>query len=172
MSDVSFHDAYVHRLQAFFEPVLLRKLLADGTCVPWFTINPQDVLPELVIAPSTLRTQIDVVTLQIGWWSRLSSHTQRIVDVQERHLRTWQAQFELKIHVEAKEQNEKLPTQKHIESLYRTDPAYIALYTLIEEAQEAHNVVEGLCVAFKAKARLLEKDIFRASDGSLERWSP
>lgn len=167
----NYHDAYLHRMQSWFEPVLVRKLLAGGVCAPWMTINPQDILPELVIAPSTLRAQIDVVTLQIGWWSRLSSHTQRIVDVQERHLRTWQAQFELNLLVKAQEENEKAPTQKHIESLYRTNSEYAALYTLVEEAQEAHNVVEGFAVAFKAKARLLEKDIYRATDGSLERWS-
>ena len=169
----NFHDAYVQRFTSLTEPVHIRKLdPKSGKCEPWFTILPQEVLPELVIRPDALRHQIDTITVAIGWWSRLSAHTRRVLDVQERHLRSWQAGVELAALVEAKAENEKAPTQRQIEAKYRGDDEYRRLTELVEEAQEAHNAVEGFADAFREKARLLSRDVYRGRDGTLERWSP
>lgn len=161
------NDAIIQRLQAI-EPFVIQQIDPSGNPQPWLQVTGPSIVAALVINPHTLRDQIDAIAAEVAHWGRLAAQCKRVWEIHERRYRHWRSTVELKMLSEA----EKKPTQAVIEATYRTMPEYDVFQTATEAAEEAYNSAMAIYGAFRDKALLLRADVYRAPDGSMQRWSP
>lgn len=164
------YDAIVQRLQNI-EPFLLHKIDPQGNAVPHMQVTGQALVGDLVINAHTLRDQIDSIAAQILYWGRLVATQKRVWELRERQYRRWRSTIELKCLKEGVPGLEKT-TAAAIETYYRTLPEYDAFQNAIEEAEEVFNIASAAYEGFREKARMLKADVWKAPDGSMQRWSP
>lgn len=163
------HDSYLQslgRVQSVEFLTLNEKL----EVVPYFVVTGDALVEVLVINEHTLRLAVDRVAAEVMHWGRVSALQKRCWQVRQRELRTWEAQKALAFRQSAEADKVKV-TKDQVEDHYRLDPAYPVMYARVEAAEEAYNTAEAICRAYKTKADMLENDVWRAGDGSLQRRS-
>lgn len=173
-------DAYIQRLQCI-QPVLLHTIdFQTGQIAPHLWITGGDLARDLVIREDTLRTQVDVIATQIMYWGRLRAQAKRVWEAEERHYRVWRDSAMLQLIDSAEKKptaadsgksakTDKRPTKEMLEMHMRQHQEYGARYSRVEAAEEVYNTLDAAVSAFKAKDQMLQSDVFRVRDGSLQR---
>jgi hypothetical protein len=149
-------DAYIARFQNI--PSINIHAVADEgqNAVPWYEVQMQTVVADLVVNELTIPSQLSVVTAEIQKWGRFSALTKRVWELEERRYRAWRSEFYLKaIDATDKPKEWKKPTEAVVEAMYRTQPEYHRLQARVERAEEAFNTAEGVLQAFRAKKDVL-----------------
>lgn len=138
---------------------------------PYCVVEADHLVQLLRISDHNLRKQVEDISMQIGWWSRIESQAQRTVEYLERRYAIWKGQQRALMPVVWREQNPeaKKPTKEQIEDLYRALPEYSAINHLIEVAKDAHRSCSGLVAGLKSKAKRLDVEVYRVADGTLQR---
>ena len=172
---MSYLEQYIARFQNM-PSFSLKSVSKDGmTAIPWFDIDPQAIVRELVLDEINVAGQVQTITGEIQKWGRLLAVAKRIWELQERSYRSWRSQFHLDIMVPGGKKlkpgwtttakgDPKPPTVQTIEALYRTDPEYHKCQVAIEEAEEVYNSVESIYEAFRAKRDMLKQFAYRNRD--------
>lgn len=145
----------------------VKALAADGSVVDWYTCNPGELVPDLVIREDNLPQQINELATHIMNWGRIASLSQRVWEIEQRKFRAWKAQKYLEsatepegyitnVDAKGKPLNPwKKPSDKAIEAQYRQEPEYEILNQAVEEAAETYNCAQAFLDAFKAKRDML-----------------
>lgn len=150
-------DQYVQRLQNI-EPFSIYSIKEDGRVVPWYNVDGS-IMRDLVIRETDLALQVQTVASQIAHWGRMVAQTKRVWEIEERYYRVWRSKFFL-----AQKGLDKPPSEKSIEALYRTDPAYEQYQKGIERAEEAYEASKCIFEAFRAKRDMLRSVVYRSKD--------
>ncbi len=140
-------------------PIQIDAIMEGGDIHGWFTVNPSDIIPSLVISQDTMAEAAGTAA-EILYWGRLVAHCQRVWEIRQRNLRTWKAERYLSEVDLAESKKEKKPSDKLIEAKYRVHPEYNNINHLTEKAGESFSGVQCILDAFKAKRDLLR---FRSS---------
>jgi hypothetical protein len=160
-------DAYLARFQNL-PPWNVHQLIDGGrNTVPWYEVNPTDLIPELVLNELDLANQVMSVTAQIQKWGRLEALAKRVWEVAERRYRCWRAQKWLDLT----EAGSKKLTEANFEAIYRSAPEYEVFQIELERAEEAHTATHHTVEAWRAKRAMLEKFAVRYRDGAAPQLS-
>lgn len=163
--------SYLQGLQTFVGEMELERVDPEGLVQPVMRIRGANLIPLLVINQHTLRDEVDRVAAEVMHWGALRAHARRVWEVREREMRTWRSRRELEIRAAAQKAGEKV-TESVVEARYRTDPEYGVVNSRVEAAEAQFNLTDAAYQAFKVKADVLQADVRRAPDGSLQRASP
>ncbi len=161
-------DEYVQRL-AHLPSFNVYAITKDGAdCEPWYEVNPQEVLNDLVIREQGLGAQLQLLGAEIMKWRRYEALCHRVYLIEERKYRIWRDTLYIKNITPPPDPEEakgwKKPTEKALEAMYRSHPDYSSFQIKSERAEDAMRgclaVVDGL----KAKRDMLKECVGRAKD--------
>jgi hypothetical protein len=156
------YDECVHRLQNL-PSFTLSTIQEDGSIVPWWTVNPADLVPTLILRHARLHEDIQQIGVQIFEWARHVALAQRVWEIRERRLRVWKAEA----FAAAKEKDPKA-AKYMVEEAYRQLPDYENLCSEVDKAAEVHQCAQGVLDALKAKRDMLRSFVRRGRDGNPE----
>jgi len=111
--------------------------------------------------------QCERVTAEVAYWSRLEAQCERVVQYQERKYAVWKSRYRLDHAADEHPTTGKKVTAAQLEDLYRCDPEYAVINSLLEELKEAAHSCKGVVGAFRAKRENLHKWVWRAGEQSL-----
>lgn len=148
-------DAIVQRLQAV-APFNLHYVSPNGETLPWWEIDSNLLLEDLVLSDLDLDGQVQTLALRIAFWGRLCAQAKRIWEIKEREYRIWKARYYI-IYRE----DETKRTEKEIDSLIRLKPEYISLYNDVEKAEEVYNILTAVVEAWRAKKDIVKTAVYR-----------
>jgi len=148
-------DAIVQRLQNI-APFNIHKINEDGTTEPWFKITGPLIIKDLIVAEDALAEQLQTVSGRIAYWGRLVAQTKRVWDIKSREYRVWRSTMYLMYRNDGEKH-----TEKELDSLIRTQPAYPILYAAVETAEEAYNATLAILNGWKSKQKVMESTVFR-----------
>lgn len=157
-------DQRIQTLQNM-DPFNIYSIHADGTVEPWYEVGGA-IVRDLVVHPADLETQVRVVPAQIAQWGRLVAQAQRVVEIEKRRQRQWDARYYLKAIEEATQDGGKKPTEATLDAMRRADPEYEVWRQRVERAAEAAQAAAGILEAFKAKKDALVRFARIQRDGN------
>jgi hypothetical protein len=155
-------DAIMQRLQAV-SPFNLNYVSPNGEALPWWEIDSNLLLEDLVLSDLDLDGQVQTLALRIAFWGRLCAQAKRIWEIKERKYRIWKAKWYILYR-----EDETKHTEKEIDSLIRVRPEYISLYNDVEKAEEVYNILTAVVEAWRVKKDIVKTAVYRRSteDGS------
>lgn len=154
----------------------IKAVSKDGmSAIPWFDVDSQAIVRELVLDEINIAGQVQTVTGEIQKWGRLLAVAKRVWELEERRYRSWRSQFHLDMIIGKGDKMKKWwtttakgepkpPTAQTVEAVYRTDPKYHKCQVAIEEAEEVFNSVTAIYEAFRAKRDMLKQFAYRNRD--------
>ena len=171
MHDQQLLNAAIQRYQTI-EPIEIKAIdPTTGTLAQGIVVDG-NIVHDLTIYDHTLREQVTLVATQIMYWHAMRARAKRVWQIAEREYAVWKAQQRYSVLGEKHPKTDKAYTIAQADDAYRIHPEYNAMNVAVERAEEAYNLCDGLVDAFNAKQRVLNGDVFRAKDGSLQRSSP
>lgn len=163
---VSTVSEYVKRLEQM-KPFVVSEVGPDGELTPYLEIRGEQIIPAVVISEHDLGGQVERVSAEIAWWSRLAAQCDVVVQYKERKYAIWKSRFRLDHAGDEHPTTGKKVTLAQLEDLYRVSDEYSAINDELERVREALRSCEGVVEAFRAKRELLMRTVWRAQDGSL-----
>jgi len=173
---MSYLEQYIARFQNM-PSFSIKAVSKDGmSAIPWFDIDPQAIVRELVLDEMNVAGQVQTITGEIQKWGRLLAVAKRVWEIEERRYRSWRSQFHLDAMTPPKgvklkpgwtttaKGEPKAPSIQTVEALYRADKEYHKHQVAIEEAEEVYNSVNAIYEAFRAKRDMLKQFAYRSQD--------
>jgi hypothetical protein len=153
---LSKFDSIVQRLQ-YLGSFNLHQVTIEGNTVPWWEINSNMLIEDLVLSDLDLDGQIQTLTLRVAFWGRMAAQAERVWQVKEREYRIWKAKW----YIFYRSQKEVKYTEKEIDSLIRTNDDYSKLYNEVERAEEAYNILIAVVEAWRVKKDIVKTAVYR-----------
>ena len=163
-------DAYLVQL-ANITPIDIPHLTVDGQLDPGNgTRIDGTIVHALAIRSATLANAVSTIAPEIMWYGKVRAQAYRVWQIREREHTIWKARQMLELlSPEGKADGWKKPSLEAAKNLYRIEPEYLTQRRAIEAAEEAYNVCDLIVQALHAKKAMLQVDVFRARDQSLQR---
>lgn len=153
-------------------PFRLYTVLEDGITIDEtnpLVIYGSQVAERLLVLDNRLSYDTSMVNAEIGSWGMRKAQAQRVWNVRARQTRIWKVRQAIKLREQHEKAKEKPPTVAQVEEHYRSAPDYGAVEGREDAAQETFLRLEAIHEAFREKARTLQRDTYKARDGSLQR---
>lgn len=152
--------------RAWFVPFTVYRVV-DGGLVEYLTVTGDSVVNEVAVSEHDLAGQLEKISTQIAWFSRLYGQTERVHAFTARQYAVYKAKRY--VEIQKGKDGEKPPPANAIDRIIRTEPGYGVAATAMEEAGEAMTSCKGIVDALKAKKEIMIREFFRANDESLKR---
>ncbi len=149
-------DQRIAYFQAMLQPFNIHRLTEGAdTAEPWYEVNGEDAVRQLVINHLDIPNQVDMIGMQIANWGRNVAMAKRVYQLADRRYRIWRENMRLTVLQDAEKAEEKKPTEKTIEGIYRASADYCVYKRELERSEEAQTSAEAMLIGLKAKRDML-----------------
>lgn len=159
MTDYSVVKDYMKKLSDL-EPYDVQKVADNGEIITWRRVTSEEI-EALRVNFGTIQQDLEAIPAQITYWSRLWGQMHRVCTTAERNLAHRRHKIYLDVCQKATLEEQKKPTEKHIEATQKLDKQVQALAFELDKSQEIWQSVTAMLEGFKAKKDVLNRLSFK-----------